>query len=211
MQLQQGLPKEQIERQRLDYILANNQEKDEDFRDKFIEQIEAWKLQPEQKSITTGAEKQHMDDCKLKIERLCKDFEFLLDSKLHEGIMIDAHKNGLWSLVLMARALSNDPNVRDNEEAIDQKFEECWHQAIEALSAQARIKELRWTYCENLKKVFKTANKFMPEINNKQFASILECCDSEAYDNSLPAALMDYLIRQLSGELFSADDKQLDC
>ena len=39
--------------------------------------------------------------------------------------MLDAHKNGLWSLVLEARRLSIIPEVRNNEQAIDKAFDDA--------------------------------------------------------------------------------------
>ena len=50
----------------------------------------------------------------------------------------------------------------------------CWNKAIEKLSGGTRVDDLRWTYCENLTKTFKSVNKFMGDINQTQFKEI---CD----------------------------------
>lgn len=49
---------------------------------------------------------------------LKNDFVLLLESNYKEGILLHAHKNGLWSIVSEARRLSAAKDLKENPEKI---------------------------------------------------------------------------------------------
>ena len=109
-----------------------------------------------------------MAACKGKMNRLKKDFEVLLSGMVQEGKMLEAHRNGMLSLIHEAKKLAKDKDLQADPakmEKIGLQFQDCWDQAIENLSGDERIDELGWTNCENLSKTFRSVNRLMSEIS----------------------------------------------
>ena len=47
-----------------------------------------------------------MREYQTRMKALKKDFELMLESKYNEGVLLIAHKHGLWSLIAEARRIS---------------------------------------------------------------------------------------------------------
>lgn len=96
-----------------------------------------------------------MIDCESKMRVLKNDYKVFLESKYKEGVLSQAHKNGLWTIVERARKISKDPIISSDEAKIRAAFDDEWEKSINDLAAGGKIDELKWTYCENLQKTFK--------------------------------------------------------
>ena len=106
-----------------------------------------------------------MDNYKNRMQVLKNDFALILESRFKEEMLQHAHKHGLWSLVSEARRLSALRDINDDATRIEEIFEENWVAAVENLSGGAKIDQVRWTYCENLSRTFKSVNELMLGVN----------------------------------------------
>ena len=66
------------------FINENDEEKEKDFLVFIEDKYSRWKLEPSQKTITVGAELQHMKSCEMKMEILKNDYKLLIENKFKE-------------------------------------------------------------------------------------------------------------------------------
>ena len=110
-----------------------------------------------------------MVDFRTKLQVLKNDFALVLESRYKEGIMLQAHRKGLWSIVSTAHRLRAQKDITESPASAEDVFDTCWNEVLENLSGGAKIDDVRWAYCENLTKTFKGVNKLMLEIRQQDF------------------------------------------
>ena len=83
-----------------------------------------------------------MNEYRNKMQVLKNDFALLLEDRFNEGIVLHAHRHGLWSLIAEARRISQIPEIKENKAKTEAIFEDEWNKVLDTLSGGAKINEV---------------------------------------------------------------------